>query len=820
MVFMSDKIERLLDPKFYLENFTKIKGKTPGLIPFILTEAQKDLYNLLKKSNRVIVTKARQIGFCLDKDTKVLRSNLTWTRIDDLAEGDELVAVDENTTRFSHRKMCKSVVEKKWTVKEEAFLITFDDGRKVTATGGHRFLCNKWLSEGSHDSVWVKVVDMKIGQSIHYITSSGARGDLLRVFGKVQSKRSSGRDWWVGKKPPSNGSSWVRVISIEPVGVREMVDLQTSTKTFIAEGFVSHNSTAISGYLYHKTITTPGTTTALVAHKSEVAAEFLDKVKTFWRTTPESLRPQIHFNSKYEMSFPALDSKIVVMSGENVGRGYTIHNALCLSGDTIVYKKNGGNIPIKKLREGDIIINGKGGYSKVDKVIKRDNYEDLISLDVVGMHTPLILTGDHKVLIRSKGGVKKWTPAEKINEKNMIGIPSGCKLKNILGVNPGQETWLKGKEYYWAKVRSSSSINGDEHRVVYDVVLRGEPHSFLTHAGVVHNCSELAQWEKADEMMLALENAVPANGKIIIESTPFGVGDLFHRMWSAKNNGYDKKQYGWWWHYTEEEIEEIRKRINDPLKFAQEYELEFLASGRQVFDPHLIRHIKREILDVGTITTLDDGSSHVVKEEDDGLRIYRPPREGGLYVVGVDVAEGVVGGDYSVATIFDRKSGEEVAFYRGHIAADRFGNKLVEWGKLYNNALMVVEINNHGLTTITALKNAMYPNLYFRPSKFDTMGTQWSDRLGWKTTRVTRPLMIDDLNDSLREKSIHLHSRETIDEMITFIFDGSNNMGPMRGFHDDCIFSAAIAFQGFKVLYDKPLDQMNYEDHLPSSTPY
>ena len=35
--------KKLLDPKFYIENFTKIKGKEPGLIPFILNPAQLDL---------------------------------------------------------------------------------------------------------------------------------------------------------------------------------------------------------------------------------------------------------------------------------------------------------------------------------------------------------------------------------------------------------------------------------------------------------------------------------------------------------------------------------------------------------------------------------------------------------------------------------------------------------------------------------------------------------------------------------------------------------------------------------------------------------
>lgn len=476
-------LEKLRDPKFYLESFTKIKGKTPGLTPFILNEAQKDLFNALRKYKRVIALKARQIGF----------------------------------------------------------------------------------------------------------------------------------------------------------------------------------STAITGYLYHKTITTPGTNTALIAHKAEVAAEFLDKVKTFWRTTPEALRPKIHFNSKYEMSFPALDSKIMVLSGENVGRGMTLHNVLA---------------------------------------------------------------------------------------------------------------------------------------------------------------SELAQWPKPEEMMLALENAVPSSGQIIVESTPFGVGNLFHRMWSAKDNGYEKKEYGWWWHYTEEEVEAIRRRINDPLKFAQEYELEFLASGRQVFDPRLVSRMKDRIYEVGHVVKLDDGTNHVVKEIEGGLRVYIPPVAGHNYILGADVAEGVAGGDFSTCAIFDRTTGEEVAFFRGHLPADKFGLRLCDWGKMYNNALAVVEINNHGLTTVTAMRNAIYPSMYFRPAKFDTMGTSWTERLGWKTTKVTRPLMIDDLNDALREGSLILHSKETIDEMITFIFDDGNNMVAMDGFHDDGIFATAIGFQGFKVMYEGKLEQIDYRKHMPVSTPY
>ena len=477
-------IEKLMDPKFYLESFTKIKGKTPGLMPFILNDAQKDLFNTLNTSFRVIILKARQMGF----------------------------------------------------------------------------------------------------------------------------------------------------------------------------------STAAVGYLYHKTITTPGTNTAIIGYNAEMTAELLDKVKTFYRTTPDAIRPQIAYNSKYEISFPAIDSKILVLpSSENVGRGYTLHNVLI---------------------------------------------------------------------------------------------------------------------------------------------------------------TELAFWDKPAEKMLAIENAVPADGLIIIESTPNGMGNLYHRMWMSSND-YVKKMYGWWWGYTEEQIEAFRRRINDPMRFAQEYELEFLSSGRPVFHPSLIKKLRKNVLKVGDMVKHEDGTDWMVQKDDDDVILYYPPKNNRNYILGADVAEGVTGGDYSVFVIFDRKTGHEVAFWSGHTAPEKFGHLIDKYGRMYNNALAAVEINNHGLTTITALKNKMYPQIYFRPVvKMDTMGTSYSDRMGWKTTKVTRPLMIDDLRESTADGSFIIHTEKSIDEMLTFVFDDGGNMVTNSGFHDDCIIANAIALQAFKIMYSGNLDQINYEDHMPTNSSY
>lgn len=731
-------IEKMRDPKFYLENFCKIKSKERGLVPFILKEAQKDFFNTLSHYKKVIILKARQLGFCLDKNTKILSSNLRWITLNDIEIGQEIIGVDEQDPigRGNGRKMRKAIVERKSSVFEDAFRLKMDNDEELIATAKHRFLGK---NNGSTKTTWRRVEDIKLGEEIRYITKpwgdsefedgwfggmidgegclrfknhSGAEinvaqrvsplfdriveyakknnysftiesdcrknsdgntskygnqvvkkvvfsrmNELFCLLGKTRPKRFVEINWWEGKDFPGkrSGEAWAKVVSIEALGKREMIDIQTSTKTFIAEGFISHNSSAVTGYFYVDTIMNPGTNTGLVGYNSEMVTELLDKVRTLIKTTPLKVRPTIKYDSKYEISFPKIDSKIVVLPlTDNVGRGWTFHNVLA---------------------------------------------------------------------------------------------------------------------------------------------------------------TELSAWDNAERRFSGLSESVPPNGTIVIESTPRGQGNLYHRMWMMENE-YVKKEYGWWWEYTKDQME-VKKRSLGPQMFAQEYGLEFLASGRPVFDQEMIRQQRNNILNVG-----DKNGKDAIVIEQDGWRVYRAPSPDGIYVCGADVSEGVSGGDYSVATIWDRKTGEEVAFFRDLIAADRFGDKLNKMGRIYNNCLMVVEVNASGLTTVLRLKDLIYPSMYFRPSKFDALSTTPTDRLGWRTTPGTRIFLIEDFAKATREGDLIIHSKEILNEMSVFIYNDNNDMVPQPGFHDDSIFASAIAFQGWKITYDKPLTQIDESAYLPKHYAY
>ncbi|WP_205598460.1 hypothetical protein [Halomonas sp. NO4] len=70
--------------------------------------------------------------------------------------------------------------------------------------------------------------------------------EMFRLVGQTRPSRFVGRRFWEGKELPgkrNGGVGWATVTAIEKLGEQEMVDLQTSTGTYIAEGFVSHNTT-------------------------------------------------------------------------------------------------------------------------------------------------------------------------------------------------------------------------------------------------------------------------------------------------------------------------------------------------------------------------------------------------------------------------------------------------------------------------------------------------------------------------------------------------------------------------------------------------
>ena len=174
------------------------------------------------------------------------------------------------------------------------------------------------------------------------------------------------------------------------------------------------------------------------------------------------------------------------------------------------------------------------------------------------------------------------------------------------------------------------------------------------------------------------------------------------------------------------------------------------------------------------------------------LTVWREPKSSTPYCIGVDTAEGLVHGDYSCIQVLDVRTAEQVAIWHGHIPPDTLANEVYNLALWYNGALTCVESNNHGLTTIVQLRHLGHPNM-FRKRTLNQATTKVSLEFGWKTTRTSKPVLIDDLGMALRSGELKIHDRYTLAELRTYV---RNDRGSMSGSpHDDRVMALALANQ-------------------------
>lgn len=243
-----------------------------------------------------------------------------------------------------------------------------------------------------------------------------------------------------------------------------------------------------------------------------------------------------------------------------------------------------------------------------------------------------------------------------------------------------------------------------------------------------------------------------------------------------------------------------------PQEYPSTWEESFIASGKNVFNPLALQEMEKdatplEVVDYYKITPIENRPYEEFELEkvsfepnetpDDftykaPLKIWEKPKPYKEYVIGADVAEGLKGGDFSVATVVDISTMAVVARWRGHCDPDKFGEILGALGTYYNYALIGVEVNNHGLTTVQKLRDTFYTNLYKRDRGYDEEWETPTVNLGWKTDMRTKRLMIDDLIKLVRERVIKDKDIVFINEAFSYVRDERGRMNAEEGSHDDC----------------------------------
>lgn len=343
----------------------------------------------------------------------------------------------------------------------------------------------------------------------------------------------------------------------------------------------------------------------------------------------------------------------------------------------------------------------------------------------------------------------------------------------------------------------------------------------IGHTLSICHLSELAKWppKKAHGLFADVTQAVPPTGWITVESTPRGRGGKFYELYMAAKGGevdYQAFFYPWWWDQTcvrpapkklrwssdeqdlaryalktdnqelsDEQIAFRREKLADLRDlFFQEYpenDVEcWLSSDLGVFDGVALRQYYLD---------------RCTGKKEGNLEIWKDVVGGEKYVIGVDAASGAPQGDYLVAAVLSVKRNEYVARLRAKIPPDIFAMEVLRLGTRYNDAEIGVErTGGHGAVVLHILLDEYYPNIHYHVD-YDAIIKDRVLQPGWKTSRMTKPIMVDALAAAVRSHDIQFWSENLIDECSSYIWQANETAGHGPGQHDDELDAVMIALQ-------------------------
>ena len=210
------------------------------------------------------------------------------------------------------------------------------------------------------------------------------------------------------------------------------------------------------------------------------------------------------------------------------------------------------------------------------------------------------------------------------------------------------------------------------------------------------------------------------------------------------------------------------------------------------------------------------------KEEKDGfIDIFELPKLNYPYVLSGDTSG--EGSDYFTGQVLDNATGRQVAKLRKEFDADEYTRQMYCLGNYYNEALIGIEAN-FDTFPIKKLLEMGYDKQFVR-EKEDTYTGKVVKAFGFRTDRITRPLILSMLQAIINDHIELINDKETLEEMLVFVRNEKGRPEAQEGCHDDLVMALAIAYyirtqQSYEVKIEKkiklkeynPLDDLYEED--------
>lgn len=406
-------------------------------------------------------------------------------------------------------------------------------------------------------------------------------------------------------------------------------------------------------------------------------------------------------------------------------------------------------------------------------------------------HINSIRTDNYVTNLQKLSRSENVSKSFKESKSAVIGSVTGKKMPNLILRGKMIEKHQDGKSI--ALIKDELENEGfNVSRKYIGKCLKHKTKVYITRLKVVKRYKDLIVDINVDQDNSYFTNTDFINhntgGSAIVNSTPFGIGGWYHKMWvdamnknaagmgvndtfnpirlywkmhpdrwdPARDAALGKDPY-WWYNMMATNL--------GPRRLAQEVDGDFLSSGYSVFDLTEIKEIEECLSDYPVIETHINGS----------LRVFEKPKKDYQYYLGADVATGRAG-DSSAFTLGDRY-GDEAVIFKGKIPPNKFAELIGDWGMKYNRAIVAPESNDIGLAVTNKLQDMGYPNIYLTRAilKEHKKRKPKVEKLpGWYTTSKNRPVIIDGLEQDIRNNNIIVKDPYFVTEAYTFIYDESN----------------------------------------------
>jgi hypothetical protein len=298
--------------------------------------------------------------------------------------------------------------------------------------------------------------------------------------------------------------------------------------------------------------------------------------------------------------------------------------------------------------------------------------------------------------------------------------------------------------------------------------------------------------------------------KVLIVSTPKGL-NMFYRFWMdamEKRNEYVPIEVHWSQVPGRDEVWKNQTIANtSEEQFQTEFECDFVGSTATLISSHKLKCLayKTPLL-----------------KNDEGLCVYEEPKKENTYCICVDTARGQ-GKDYSAFVVIDMTTTpyKLVATYRNNtIAPMMYPNAVSTIGKQYNNAYVLIELNDIGGQVADILHSDLeYDNILQSSVKgrkgqvLDGGFGKGGSQLGIRTTTVTKRIGCATLKGLIEEDKLIIEDFNTINELSSFIAKRQSYEAD-DGHNDDLVMGLVMFAWMTTQPYFREMMDMNIREDL------